>query len=435
MWWLLRTILMLLVVGMLALALAVGPLFLQDTPILEASAPPSPQDVVATRQLVRDIRAAAGEGQESNTVLRADAAQLNSAIRLGSRFIDGFRGRVTIDASEVLGEISMPVPWWRGQKWLNISGRVPEFEQQFSLSRITVGATDLPPALAIAVARTGANIGIGHRFGDKVLEAATAMKITGDVLAFRIDLDDVGKNGVMRGAFGTLRGREMPVPDVIEAYHQRIREAIEQGTLSETGSLLPYLRFALQAALENSTPETLPNAYTAAVFGLAKACGAKDFAMIVGRLAFDTATAPGKWSTHCNDVTFNGRIDSRRHFITSAALQAASNTGVAVSIGEFKELHDIISGAGGFDFTDLAANLSGIRMSNVLMAAPIDAWPSLLERMSAEQDVIVPFDGIPQIMPEAEFKARFGDVDSPQYKAMLAMIEARIDHLALYRGN
>ena len=59
----------------------------------------------------------------------------------------------------------------------------------------------------------------------------------------------------------------------------------------------------------------------------------------------------------------------------------------------------------------------------------------MLEQLGSESDVIVPFDGIPQIMTETEFKARFLDVDSPQYKAMLAMIETKIDQLDFYQSR
>ena len=133
-------------------------------------------------------------------------------------------------------------------------------------------------------------------------------------------------------------------------------------------------------------------------------------------------------------MTFNGRVDSRRHFITSAALQAASNRGFSVSVGEFKELYDTISGAGGFDFTDMAANLSGIRLSNVLMTTPRADWPARLARLETENDVIVAFDGIPHLMPDTEFAARYGDIDSPAYREMIARIEAGIDALDLYQG-
>lgn len=415
-------------------AASFGPLFLQDEPILEAATPPTAEDVAATRQLVRDLRAAA-RGNSGDTLLTVDAAQLNSAIRLGARFIEGFRGQVQIGTEEVWGEISLPVHWWGRQRWLNISGRVPEFERAVALSQIRIGATDLPPKLALALARTGGNIAMGNRFGDKVLQAASAMAVTGDRLTFRIALDAVGTNGVMRSTFGAMRGAEMPSPQEIESYHKMIRRAMEDGTLKPSGSFLPYLHFTLSAALERGDAETLPRTYTAAILGLAMACGAKDFWLIAGRMISAGPKTQATWTTSCREMTLNGRIDSRRHFVTAAAIQAISNTGFAISIGEFKELYDTISGAGGFDFTDMAANLSGIRLSNVLMATPPGAWPGLLARLKNESDVIVAFEGIPVLMPEAEFKARFGNLESRRYKEMLATIEARIDGIGLYQPD
>lgn len=417
-----------LVAGLVLLAFVL----LEDTPLVAASAPPSPEDVAATRQLVRDIRTTAGNDTSEDTLLRTDAAQLNSAIRLGARFIRGFRGQISVNARDVLGEVALPVPWITGQKWLNLHGRVPAFEGPFRLSQARIGPLDIPPDLALSLARIGANVALGNGFGDKVVAAATEMQITGDTLRFRIALDDVGKNGVMRSTFGTLRGSDMPSAEHIEDYHQRIRTAMADGTLQQTGSFLPYLQFTLRAALENSTADTLPDAYTAAIFGLAKACGAKGFAMIVGRLAFDSATFAQDWPTSCDEVTFNGRIDSRRHFVVSAALQAASNRGFAMSIGEFKELYDSLSEGNGFDFTDMAANLSGIRLSDVMMATPSGDWPALLTKLETENDVIIPYDGIPGLMTEDAFEAQFGDLESPAYKAMIAQIERRIDGLRLY---
>jgi hypothetical protein len=430
-----RAIALTVVLLTVAFALGFGPLFLQDQPILDASPPPKAQDVAAAKQLIRNVRAASNALSDTSQIVHTDAAQLNSVIRLGARFIKGFRGRVTIEDSAVLGEISVPVPWWTGQKWLNVSGTIPEFDQEFSLNQISVGRTNVPPKLAVAAVRIGANRGLGNRFGDKVLQSASAMVIQDEALSFSIELDDVGKNGVMRGVFGSLRGQEMPGPEEVEYYHLLIRDAMQDGTLSQTGSFLPYIQFTLAAALKGSTPETLPNAYTAALFGLTKICGARDFAMIVGQLAFDKSETPKDESTTCSDVTFNDRIDSRRHFITSAAIKAASNRGFAVSIGEFKELNDTISGAGGFDFTDLAANNSGIRMSDFLMPNPPENWPALLNRIQTENDVIIRYEGIPQIMREAEFKSRFRDVESSKYKAMLAVIDAKIDQLGLYQGE
>lgn len=433
----LRAVIYLLVFLCLGLglgAVALGQFFLQDRPALEASAPPSSQDVAAARTFVRDVRRVAGDGATQGDDLWASAAQLNSLVRLGGRFISGFRGRVTVTADAVEGDVAVPVPWWSGQKWLNLSGTVPPFEGTFRLSHLTVGGRGISPDLAVSVARIGANLAAGDRFGDKVLQSANAMAIDGDTVRFNISLDSVGRNGVMRGAFGMLRGSEMPSAEQVEAFHSLIRAAMARGDLPQTGSFLPYLAFTLSEAYAQSTADTLPNVYTAAIFGLAKACGARDFSMIVGRLAFDASDGDQNWPVSCEEITFNGRIDSRRHFITSAALQAASNRGVSISLGEFKELYDTISGAGGFDFTDMAANLSGVRLSNVLMTLPRAEWPDRLDLLETENDVIVPFDGIPQLMPEAAFKARYRDVESPAYTAMLAQIEARIDALRFYQG-
>ena len=103
-----------------------------------------------------------------------------------------------------------------------------------------------------------------------------------------------------------------------------------------------------------------------------------------------------------------------------------------MSIGEFKELYDTVK-SGGFDFTDFAANNSGIRMSNRMMSAPSADWPGLMARLRTEEGVIVAFEDIPQIMSEDAFEQTFGDVDSPQYHAMITSIEAKIDALALHR--
>jgi uncharacterized protein YfiM (DUF2279 family) len=155
--------------------------------------------------------------------------------------------------------------------------------------------------------------------------------------------------------------------------------------------------------------------------------------VIVGRLAFDVADVSEDWTTSCEAMTLNGRVDSRLHFLISAALQAASNRGFSVAIGEFKELYDTLKNSGGFDFTDMAANLSGIRLSNVMMATPRKDWPARIALLETENDAIVAFEGLPHLMPDTEFAARYGDIDSPAYRETISRIEARIDRLDLYR--
>ncbi|CUH45867.1 hypothetical protein [Ruegeria atlantica] len=189
----------------------------------------------------------------------------------------------------------------------------------------------------------------------------------------------------------------MPDSSDIDRYYLKIRETMERGDLPVSGSYLPYLVYTLEAAHDGSQSEGVANAYTSAIFALTLICGAKDFTLIVGGMVGSEFAEDRDWESDCDDLTLNGRIDSRRHFTTAAALQAASNRGFAVSVGEFKELYDTIK-SGGFDFTDLAANNSGIRMSNKFMSTPAPNWAELIRSIRSENDVIIRFEGIPQIM-------------------------------------
>ncbi len=149
------------------------------------------------------------------------------------------------------------------------------------------------------------------------------MRVDGDTISFTMQLDDEGRGSVIRGLFGAFRGNDMPGPDEVDRFYVKIRKAMDTGELPTEGSFLPHIKYTLDAALHGADDATLPNSYTAAIFGLAKACGARDFALGVGRLVRDRLDAFGQWKTDCSNVTFAGRFDSRRHFITAAAVQAA----------------------------------------------------------------------------------------------------------------
>lgn len=410
-------------------------LLLEDYPAVADGPAPTPEDVVAARTLVRDLRLTSKSGPDAQTPVQVTVAQLNSTVRLGARFLPGFRGELQMKGATLVGRASIPVPGWWGEKWVNLSGHVPEFNGRIAFERVTIGPWSVPPGAALSVVRQAANLFFGDAVGDTIVAAATGMHVDGNKLRFDLALEQMGNNGLMRNIFGSIRGQEFPTPEEIDAAYVRIRTAMDTGVLPTTGSFLPYLHYTLRDALEHGTAGTGANAYTAAMFGLTRVCGPPDFGDVVGRLAITDAGADQDWATNCSKLTLNGRIDSRRHFIASAALRAAANRGISYSIGEFKELHDTVSGAGGFDFTDIAANLSGIRLTDYFMSLPQDAWPAALNRLGTEHAFLIAFDGIPSLMPEAGFNARFGTVESAAYQDMVQQIELRIDGLRLYENK
>ncbi len=409
-------------------ALALALVVVESAPDVPARAAPSPEDVVTARRVVAAIKASAGTGPVEPLVVTE--AEIESVLRLGVRMIPGFRGAVAVEPRGLEMRAAVPVPFPGAQRWLNMAVIVPQFEGRVALGRVAVGPLSIPPALALEAGRIGANMVLGNGLGDTAIGAATGMRVTGDTVRVDVMLDEVGENGLLRGLFGAVRGGDMPPMDLIDAYEVRIREAMDRGELPERGSYLPYLVFTLEAARAGARAEGGPDAFTAAIFALTRICGAQAFSLVVGDMAQGGEAVAREWQTDCRRPTLNGRIDSRRHFTTAAAIKAASNRNVSVSVGEYKELSDAVKR--GFDFTDLAANASGIRLANRFMATPVADWEALIARIGTERDVIISFDDIPHLLTRAEFTARFGEIDSARYRAMVDRIDRRIDALALH---
>jgi hypothetical protein len=421
----------LIVIGAVAAFL----LLLEPVPQATGSVAPRPEDVVATRTFVQEVRAAALDGAPgaADEPIVVSEEEANGILRVAARMFAAGHAEVRVTEGQVHILASVRVPWPRGPRWLNVEAVAPPFEGQARLDRLSVGGVALPPGLMVEVARVGANLVLGDRAGDVVLGSTRRLEIEGDEMRFTMTLAEDDRKGFMRGLFGALRGDEMPAASDVDAYYVEVRRALDEGRLPDRGSYLPHLRFVLTRVLERSTDETLTAEYTAGIFGLAKACGAQDFALVVGRLVGDPLDSFGEWQTDCSEVVFAERIDTRRHFTTAAAIRAASNRGVSVSVGEFKELYDSVGWeGGGFDFSDIGANQSGIRLSDRIMSGTRSDLADTLAMMVEEGDVLVDISRLPQIMPRGEFEARFGSIETEEYAAMLREIETLIDEVSIH---
>lgn len=408
-------------------------LLLEDRAIVAEPGPPQPEDVMRTRAVVHQIRRAADPATLEDRRIEIAEADAASILRVAGRLARGLRGAARFESGQVHVAAALPVPLPWGQRWLNAEAVALPFVDRPTFERLTVGGIDLPPGPMIALAREGANLVLGNRAGDIFLQSAERLEIADDRIAISLRLDKSEKSAFASGLFGTLRGSDMPAVERIDAYYFGIREAMEAGTLSGTGSYLPYVTWTLARVLEDSTDATLADEYTAAIFALARICGADAFDLVVGRLG--RSPDEGRdWSASCEETLFAGRIDTRRHFTTAAAIQAASNRGFSVAVGELKELNDSLKTTShGFDFSDIAANNAGIRLSNLVMSGTRDDLRRTLALIEAERDLLPDIAAVPQRMPRAEFEARYRDLESPAYDAEIARIERMIDGVTIHQ--
>ncbi len=401
-----------------------------QAPPIDAPASEDVQRARTTLGTLRDAEVARG----ATTPIPVSAAEIEALVALGARILPGLRGTVSLEDGAVTLLGALPV--LDGRRWLEAEARIEDFTGGLRIAALRVGRLDIPPDAARDLAVALANRRLGQEAGDRVLAAFPSMAASSaGVVLTRAhsgrDADQLplGKDVARRVV--QAMGADMPSGPEVVSYLDAIAAAFADGTLAGEGSFLPHLRFTLDLAYERGAAGDLAHAYTAAILALTHACGTSRIATVLP----DGEALDRRRSALCGRAGLHGRVDQRRHFVTAAALRSLTNRGAAVSIGEFKELADMAEMRNGFDFTDVAANNSGIRLSDRMMSAPASAWPSLLDAIETEADVIVPLDGIPTLMARSEFEARFGTLDSPDYAAMLARIESRIDALPIHAGT
>lgn len=133
-------------------------------------------------------------------------------------------------------------------------------------------------------------------------------------------------------------------------------------------------------------------------------------------------------------VTLGGREDFAQHLLVSAALASRAGGAVADALGLSKELDDARVGSG-FSFTDLAVDRAGARLGTLATA---DATAlRLQERFAAgvrEADLLPAMEGLPEFLPDAEFRRRFGGPGQAAYERVLRDIEARVARLLVHVG-
>lgn len=126
-----------------------------------------------------------------------------------------------------------------------------------------------------------------------------------------------------------------------------------------------------------------------------------------------------------------GRDDFPQHFLVSATLAAEGTGPLSQAIGLYKEVTDSRGGSG-FSFTDMAANRAGTRFGELAVQDPVQLQ-SAVARGVQDKDLMPDASDLPELMPEPEFNRRFGGVGAPDYNAMLAVIDRRVQALPALR--
>ncbi len=415
---------LLLVAALLALALDVRPRI----------ADPGPPDARAashTRDVADGLRSFVAREGASGT-FSASEDELNAVLAAAQRLVPGSFGVARIDRDVVALDLAVGPPVMPAGLWANLHLGIAASEDGLRLASARIGRLPVPPGLAREALRRALDRKLGDDLGSAAFATVAAVRLDPPRATAVFDFDAVGREAF----FERLRDRALDAAgrtarDQVYVQLWHLDKAVQRRTLPRDGSLLPYLDKAVRvAARQAARPGADPHEeMRAALYALALYCGDPDFGDQIGVTL--KRSMQGR-ANGCEGTTLGARDDFKRHFVISAGLQAATASDTAFGMGELKELLDSNEGGSGFSFRDMVADAAGVRFARALLAAPPAEWKPMLARLDGEDAILPAFEDLPEHLAEADFRARFGDVDSAAYAAMVADIDARVAALPFY---
>jgi len=211
-------------------------------------------------------------------------------------------------------------------------------------------------------------------------------------------------------------------------YQQKLAEIVANHDPEWRLSLAELLQPMFQLALNRSTPDNAIEENRLVIFTVNDYVNKQEIPKL---LAVSGATSTGK--PQYSPFMYK-RIDLAQHFIGAAALTASVNSKLAKVMGEQKELSDA-DGGSGFSFIDLAADKAGTRFGEIATSTPENARriQKAMSGIRSYSEFMPDPRDLPEKMDAAEFKARFGTINSPEYQKISKEIDARIAALSIYQ--
>jgi len=418
-----RRALLLLTLLVLALPFAlVGAVFLalEDRPLVARPAALGPAQIERAKRILddNDPRRLKPGAQRTVSLSQQDLDLL--ANYFASRYARG-GAQIALQPGVATVAATAELPANPAGRFLNVRTTLRGTATLPRLEHVTVGRLPLPDWLANALLdRAWAKL----RENEGVRAAADAVKKVGIAdgrleltFEWRADLPDRLRTALLPRA----------EQERLRPYQERLAELTRGGDRAAALSLADLASDLLRLAGERGGDADAAAENRAALFVLAVYTSGKGLASAVPAAADWPRPAARK-------LTLAGRVDFAQHFAISAALAAGAGGPFADAVGVYKEVDDSRRGSG-FSFADIAADRAGTRFGETATASAASARKvqALARAGLRESDVMVAARDLPEAMPEAEFKRRFGGVDAPAYGRMIAAIDGRIAALPAYR--
>jgi hypothetical protein len=366
---------------------------------------------------------------ERETKISVRAGDISRAV--GAAFARFTRVNTKVDAMPggiwLAASAELPIPDTFLGKYLNVEAIIEESDSELVVSELSVGAIPIPAWIIKPFTIYALDWFMGSGKGEPVYASIRSVDVTGDLITVGFQpppnlVADVKAAAGKALHFGNA--------DAVRAYYRTIAD-VSRANIGRTLSLADYLGPLFAVAEERSKSKSPIDENRAAILALAMYFGDSRFELLL-RGVKTADISDGDFDT--GEVKLERRHDWVQHFVTTAAIQIAAGSGISNLIGEAKEVNDA-EGPSGFSFTDIAADRAGVRFAEVATRSESSArkLQRTLSNAPRESDFFPKVGDLPEGLSEAEFKAGYGDLDTPTYNAMIRKIDRRIEEVALYR--
>ena len=390
----------------------------QDQPLVSRAAAFTPEEVErAMRVLEKHDPRRMKSGTLRTMTIRAE--ELDLVVNyLANRFGKGST-RLVLQPGVLALSATVEVPANPLGRYVNVQALLRETAGLPAFDELTIGRLPVPGALADwALARAMKGFDQTREYqmaADTIRSVSIADGSVRVVYEWRDDLP-----GRLGDALLSTAERER-----LKVYQERLAQVTRAPAMPRSVPFDDLLEPLMRLAVERGGDAQAES--RAIIVVLAFYINGKGLAAIVPRAK--------EWPRPASrTVTLHGRTDSPQHFSVSAALAAHAGGPLSDAIGLYREVDDSRRGSG-FSFGDIAADRAGTRFGEIAAGSAAGAR-QLQQRIAAgirETDLMPEIADLPEYMPEAEFKRRFGGVGAPAYQRIMQDIERRVAACPLYR--
>ncbi len=373
---------------------------------------------------------------KSATILSVSERDLDSVLSLMQRAVRKLSGDARFSRRGLDAAITYKLPENPWRNYINIRFGLKPSSSGLDLASMSIGKLNISGQMVASLLRHGLNFALKENTGDQLLGSVTWVRFAKSTAKIRFepvsDLEPRLRSLAKR--LGEVRDNAALLgdPSRIRIYYAKLDELEKKlrsgGTVSISRFVSPLMRLAQKrggnAAEENQ----------AALLALVIYFGDARFERLTGPVR--TGALKGH-RRKIKTVQLGGRGDLLLHFTISVGLQLVSEHGVAMAIGEFKELLDSAGGGSGFSFVDLAADRAGLRFAEIATDRNGGArrLQKILAKSTSERIFFPEFKNLPEGLSEKAFERQFGGVGDGRYMSVVREIDRRISEAPAYRGQ